>query len=323
MLALGLLASCKSSGPSREQKLEIYSGTAFRYYYLGEFERAQDQADRGLAIDPDNYELRLLKARVLQHRNTVATVTEATQLFRDLRKERKDDDRVLIGLGESLEREGVAYDQIADEIEAGERLTSAADPAARVTELRGRARDRWLSALGAFEEAYEVKQRTPQVNGLLRVNSQLGRFEESLTWSNIMIEMLDEQLLAWRRQLDRIELTAEEETRWRENPADDEELKVEVLLFMSTTLARLERHEEAIAALDALLEINPEFPQAYSRRAYHQFELELYQRAIDSLDRFIKLTIERPFEDPEVQQAYNLRQEAEALLAAGSGSSSG
>ena len=101
----GGLAACNSSGPSKEdleRQIEIHTDTARAYINMGEFQRAEAQARKGLSLEPDSFDLKLALARALQMQGTTIKVLEAESIYRDL--PRDEDFRVV-----SQMREGRIY----------------------------------------------------------------------------------------------------------------------------------------------------------------------------------------------------------------------
>ena len=58
-----------------------------------------------------------------------------------------------------------------------------------------------------------------------------------------------------------------------------------------------------------------ELAAAYSRRAELHFDLGHYQRAVDSIDQFLRSVPDREYDDPDVRRAYELRGDALDALA--------
>jgi tetratricopeptide (TPR) repeat protein len=137
------LAACSSSGldaTERKQMVEMHTDLALGYYQLGDLDRAEQQVLKGLEIDADDEDLKLLLGWTLQRRGRTEDVLRAEQIFRRLPD---DDYRVVLGLAEALEQKGKAFDEAARSIRAGEQDTDAPDPAARADELAASGRESW------------------------------------------------------------------------------------------------------------------------------------------------------------------------------------
>ena len=314
-LAGGLSCSSSREGMTREKEISLALELSRRYFDLGEMERAQGQAEKGLKLDPDNIDLRLTLGRVLQQRANRETITHAEVVFRRLLKDDKKDWRVPLALGEVLERKGLLYSEAARDIEAGIRYTDASDPQARADELNKVKQDSWEEALVQYEASLAIREGEEAVNGMQRANALLERNEESLRWSQKMLELVAVRKQSWREQLSAPQISAEDERRFRTRLSEDDAKEARTRLLASTTLRSMGRLEEAIDHLDLVLELEPELAQAYSRRASLQYELGNYQRAVDSIDHFLKAVADRDFDDPDVRRAYELRDEALNALA--------
>ena len=134
ILSLLLLSAiaCQSSDMSdeeRERFLDIHVESAGAYLSMGDYGRAVDQALRGLELEPDHFRLRLYLARGLQKTGRTEDVLRAERVFRSM--ERDEDYRVALGLGETVERRGLAQSEAADGVRAGPRVTDHHDPSVR------------------------------------------------------------------------------------------------------------------------------------------------------------------------------------------------
>jgi hypothetical protein len=101
------LAACSSSKDklSREQQISTRRELGSYYFQVGEIGRAEDQALRGLELDRDDKELRLLLGQVKLRRGDTESLLKAKLVFEgfDIKKE----PRAAIGLGQTLERLGL------------------------------------------------------------------------------------------------------------------------------------------------------------------------------------------------------------------------
>ena len=306
------VAACSSNdgGLTKAEHAERYYETALRYYYMKEFARAQDQAEKGLQLEPKHVDLRVAMARILQQREGRDNILRAERLYRGLLSQAKDDPRVFLGLAEVLERKAILYRESADEIESQERLVSE-DPTERARELRADAKEFLIESDKRYEKSLDLRDGLEAVNGMQRVNSLLEEFEASYGWSLTLLSMIDDRVSTWRTQLAVVEIRAEEEAKYRALISEDEDLELATRLFAASTLAQLNRHLEAIDHLNRVLELDPDFQQAYSRRGWHQFKIGQYERAIDSLDEFLKRA---PIDSAGAREAWDLRDQSVARV---------
>jgi tetratricopeptide (TPR) repeat protein len=312
LLALGACHSDEPKKPDPEKLLEVHREAALQYFDQGELLRAQDQVMRGLDIQPDDAQLKLMLGWILQRKGTPKDVLDAERVFRDLAPEK--DYRALLGLAESLERKGLLYAEAADAVESGSRTTEAPDPTKRVAELRKEAQDYWSESVVHYQTTLAQRPSEGKAkNGLQRVYALLGQSEKSLEWAQQLLEQTGAEIEFWKKQLQRPDLTARDEDRLRSLLKASAGLEVETHIHSSTLLLELGRKDEAVAHLDKVLALAPERADGYSRRAQILFELGRFEEAIADIDEFLRLS-NLDFEHPDIRRAYQLRSDCEAAL---------
>jgi tetratricopeptide (TPR) repeat protein len=200
---------------------------------------------------------------------------------------------------------------------SGEREPSAGkQPEKEVQELAKKARTLWEEGIALLERSLESGEgSTNAMNALQRLYALMGRYEESLAWSERLLERSSAELEAWRRMLTDRDLSGREEELFRSNAKAAVDLQIDTHLFVAAILQRLERVEDAIAHLDQVVVESPDLPQAYSLRAQLEVRAGRFPEAIRDIDRYLALS-DQPFEHPEVRRAFELRTECEKQLAA-------
>jgi len=321
LLPLALIASACSSTMSREQRekqIEIHTESASVNLVLGEYQRAEDQALRGLALDDDDFLLTLYLGRALLNQGSIDSVLRAEYALRKL--DTDEDFRVALSLGEALERKGVALEQAAAGVESGERFTPAPDPAARARELRADSREAYEEALELFDEALDLQPGDTEVlNGLVRVTAHLERYEDSLAWGEALVRIAQTDRLWFRRQVDRPNVSTDDEERFWRIIRRLRDLERSVRLHSATILhLKLDRTEDALAQLDAVLVFDADTAEVHSQRAQLLVVLSRYEEAIAALDNFLRLA-ELEFDHPDVQRAFRIRTDCERALARAQG----
>jgi len=324
LLALPFLGSCflsihsfqKKEGPSDEQLLELYTTTATYLYEDDSLIRAQDQAVKALEIEPDHKAMRRMIGWIRLRMGSNADLLVAEDFFRTLRSEGDENHATTLGLATTVERLGVAYDEASREFASGEREPEDGEDAqVEAGELANRARDLWTESVELYEETLTNGEgSTNAMNGLQRIHALIGNYEESLSWSEKLLERSIAEREAWQRMLTHAELTEEEDRLFRENTRIAVRLQIDTHVFASTLLYRLERYDEALEHLDRVIEGVPLLPQAYSQRAQIYIAQGNFEAAIPDLDQFLRLSDE-PFEHPDVRKAFDLRAECEQQLA--------
>ncbi len=312
--SLMLLVACTSTDqPTAEQlqkMLEIHTESAQQYLAMGELERAQDQAQKGLEIDPENLKLRLITGWALQRRGRTNDILQAENVFRQLLG--TGDYRANLGLGEALERKGMVCSEAADAIRSGDRVSEAADPSVRIAELEQDAKNAWSESHTELKRALE---RHPgdidAIGGLIRVSALLGNDRESLDWCARHLEATTADLNFWQQRILRPDISAEEESYFRSLIKRLTHRQVATHLHAATLLVKSGDKAEAIGHLDVVAELDPERSEVFSRRAELALELGRYDQAIVDIDTFLRLC-KKDFEHPDVKRAWRLRGEAEA-----------
>jgi len=293
--------------PTRKEKLEIYTTTATYLYDDGSLTRAQDQAVKALELDPGNKSMRRMIGWIRLRLGKSEDLLIAERFFRDLLREGDENEATILGLATTVERLGLGYDQARRRVESGEQRP-AADYAALATA-------NWTEAAKHYESTLTNGEgSTAAMNGLQRTYALLGRYEESLSWTDRLIERSTAELATWRRLLTGKDLTRREEKLYRDNERIARRLQVETHLFASTLLHSLGSVEGAIEHLNAVVVEDPDLPQAYSLRAQLLAKTGSYDLAISDIDRFLALS-DAPFEEPSIRRAFELRGECQTALA--------
>jgi Tfp pilus assembly protein PilF len=320
LFCLPLLGACNSNdraGMTDEARIGLYFEGALGYFYQGDLDRAQQQVQFGLRLDEDNERLLLVLGDIHQARGKTADIQAAEAIFRA--HPAQHDYRVRLGLGKALERMGILYEDAAAAIRSGDRTTNALDPAKRADELEVDAKEAWEESRTCYLATLEIRFGDVQATGgLVRVCALMGDEAESVRWGREYIEILKSSSRVRRLELEDATLAADRERELRVAMASNDDSIIKTRLHISTIYTRQGKLQEAVDELGAVIAINPDLPQAYSRRAQLYFDLAQYQRASDTLQSFLKLSAHLPFDDPDIRQAYTLlRRCKDALSAAG------
>lgn len=305
LLLLGL-AACSSSGdaPDPEQQLSMHREFALRYFDQGDFNRAEQQVDKGLEIESKDRQLLLMKGWIRLRRGTTQDIFVSERVFRDLVN--GEDYRAELGLAESLERKGVLFREASEAVASGERFTENLDPQERAAQLRADAEAAWKDSASHYEKALELKPGEFQVfNGLQRVLALLGDDEGSLRWADRILEDSAAEMAFWRERLRRPDLTATEEGRLRRLLDGSIRLQVQTHLSAATLLYKNDRKPEALEHLDSAALLEPGKAEIHSRRAQLLHEVGRNEDAAEAIEAYLR-TADLPFEHPDVRRAYAL-----------------
>jgi tetratricopeptide (TPR) repeat protein len=300
---------------SPEQKLELYTTTATYLYEDGDLERAQEQAVKALQVDPEHRAMRRMIGWIRLRKNGNEDLILAERFFRDLAREGDENENTLLGLALACERLGKAYDDVARALQAGTREPSS--PRGRegeARELSEKARRYWDESIRLCDRILAAGEgNTNAMNALQRVYALNGNYETSLAWSARLLERTAAELASWRRMLEEKDLTEREEVLFRKNERAALDLSTDTHVFAATVLFRLQRYEAALAHLDEVVAGAPELAQGYSLRGQMRARVGQYEGALADLDRYLALS-DAPYEHPDVQQAFQLRAEAQRHL---------
>lgn len=313
LLPLGGCNSNKPSGEQKDQLIELHKEMALGYYRMGELDRAEGQALKGLELAPKDDMLQLILAWTLQRKGSTQDVLRAEAIFKDLPQ---DDYRAVLGWAQALERKGQAYDEAGAAILAGERETEAEDPEQRAAELTAQARTTWQEAVGKYERTLELHpEDRDALNGLQRVHALLEQYEASLARSEELVELIEAEVAFWEERLQAADLTASEEQRFLQLVIDGRELQLGSYLQQASVLRALGRRQEEIKRLTLAADIDPSRPDLYGRRAQAYMELEDFDAALRDIDEFLRLT-PGDFDHPDTRMAHQLQTVCQERLAA-------
>ena len=301
--------------PTREEKLDLYTTTAAYLYEARDFLRAQEQAVKALEVDSDNEPMRRMIGWIRLHLGSEADVRVAERFFRDLVAEGDRNPNTILGLGIACERIGNAHAEFARAIEAGTSTPEQGTPESAIERNQRIANERWDEAIWRIEEILESGEgSTDAMNALQRLYAAKGNLEESLAWSQKLLDRSGAELAAWRRMLTSESLTKEEESAFRQSEKRSHELQTQTHVFAATLLYKLGRPTEALDHLNAVVEESPQLPGPYGMRAQMFDKLGEYRLAIADLDRFLSLS-DADNDHPDVRRAFELRARCEQELA--------
>ena len=303
----------KVSDEERQRALDIHVESAGAYLSMGDYLRAADQAQRGLELDPDNFKLRLYLGRSLQKTRVLGDVMRAQLIYRDMPRDK--DYRVALGLAEVVERLGIEWDNRAKAIRSGERYTESPDPELRASQLEEEALRSWTESIELYQEAYALAPGDPEIlNGLVRAHTLLGEFPLALQWGEEVIKHTEIDRKWWNEAIKRPGMTVREEDACRRSLDRIDRLEVAVRLNSYTILAAESSTDLALTHLDRASELDPQDGTIQSRRAELLIELNRHEEALVAIDHYLSLT-EEDFDSEDVRRAFQLKRACEAELA--------
>ncbi len=325
-LAMGAALSfsaCSSSGErkpgddlglTKKEKEGLFYENALRYIDLGDFDRAQAQARKGLEISPGNDRFLLIFGRCNLQRGNAQDILVAVDTFKRIKD--KDDFRVQASWGAAVERLGMFYEEAAEGVESGERTTEARDPEARAAELRADAVKHWEEAYERFKLSLAARSGEPEaINGLVRTSALLGRPDESIAHARDLITSIQASQRLVRADLDDTDITADKERRLFKDRVSNTEFEVKARLHVVTLLRSGGRLSEAVEELDAIIALDPYLAQAHSQKAQLLFESGNFVKARASVTRFLEMKAPTSdVNDPDIRQAFELRERCDRQI---------
>lgn len=311
-----ILHSCAAEGELDSEQtaklVDAYTEQAEQYLQMGELDRAQGQTEKGLALDPENFKLKLIRGLTLQKRGKTDDILRAESIFREILD--SGDYRVSLGLALALERKGVAFSEASIDIRSGKRVSEAPDPKKRADELAEEAQRAWTEAVERYQEALAGHSGdTDAMNGLVRTTALLGHDTESLAWADQLLEACQTDLAFWQQRLARSNISVQEESYFRHLIQQITEIEVAAHTTASSLLHKLDRDQEALVHIDAALAVYPEQAELYSRRAELEKALRRYDEAIKDIDTYLRMSAQ-PFDHSDIKRAWRLRAECEEKL---------
>src|SRR5688572_16991 len=173
-----------------EQKLELYTTTATYLYEDGSLDRAQEQAVKALEVEPENRTMRRMIGWIRLRKATNEDLIVAERFFRDLIDDDDENENTILGLAITCERMGKAYDDVSRALTAREREPEGGkDRDSSARDLAKKAREYWDESIALCNGLLQAGEgNTNAMNALQRVYALTGDYEQSLSWSQRLLE---------------------------------------------------------------------------------------------------------------------------------------
>ena len=271
LAALFLLCSCGMLGPNSEQRQQLYfhQSNAKLYYESRHFDQALDQIQRGLAIEPDDYQLHLVKSmtllRVAQERNDPAKLREAERSFdhlMTLRKVDKLEPQALLGYALMQQRLGLEQSTEAERIR--EELKRTAWSELERTQREAKANEHEQKAQSfmniAERQLADLLKRgdLPDLAEyhLLQILSLQGRLAEAIEHGHAYLKHSAKNQALHHTNIERTPSVAYESFQ-RKELQDLINQEIEVRALLANLHFKLGQHAEVVAELDRVLALDP------------------------------------------------------------------
>ncbi len=314
LAALALACQSSPSEQDPEQQFRLYKETALAHWNNNDMLRAQSQALKGLEIEPEDRELRLLVGWAKLVVGTRDDLLLAHSILEE--QQGSDDYRAWLGLATVKERIGLGYADAARDFRAGRRFAKD-DAQLKADELDAKAQAYWADSVALYEQTLAKRPDERQaIRGIQRVEAYRGDFAKSTEWSEKLLELTGAELTFFRRQLSREDLSLEAEDRLRKNEEDIVRVQIATRELAAKGYHELGEYERALEHLTRIIELDPNRAHTYGLRAQMLHLLGRYGEAIADLDQFLRLS-EHTFDHPDVRRAYELRAACERAPKAG------
>lgn len=313
LLALPVLAACSLSQEELDQ-IADYRQRAAQYYDVNDLNRAEQQARRGLEIDPENAELRHLLGRTLLKKGDPTSV-QLAGLELAMAHDLEPDFRTAYSYGEYHLRHGelllgsaLVLEQKRADVDASE-TDVRASMQADIDTRRDKAERHLEDALALIDDA--LAERPDWVEALQHKASILahtGRDQESLAAINRLTEVLRRSRHSKNDRLMTEQFSVQEEDFWRDSLIRDIAWEVEARGLAASILMNDERWAEAEEELTEILKLAPARAPEYYNRGLARYRQGKLAAAADDMRRFLgKTTL--PREAPQIERALGILEE--------------
>lgn len=283
-----LLCACTTLSTDELAQLEAHQRNAALFYEGGKLDQALDQAERGLALEPDDYKLNAIRGAVLlrgsgdDHRLLDQATAQLAEVY-DWRWPLQHEPYLLLFYGRAEQKQGLR--RFAEAIRLEDQGTRAADPERQrelkqqAEALRTEARERLLFAdevLSYLVERGELLRVTH--NQRLQIASQLGNDAQFLASSKAFFEQTATDQKVTRELIERTTTPAFEQEKLKElQDLLDEEADARAMV--SDWQFRRGEFTESLAHINRVLEIDPQRITDYYNRGMVHYALKDLEKA--------------------------------------------
>lgn len=295
-----LLCGCTTLSHDDEQQLASYQRQAKLYFEGGSLDQAMDQVDRGLAIDPDNYQLLAMRGTVLLKLSGSAMATdhrrldEATRVLEevyDMRSPYRHEPFVLLPFALALQKQGRRH--LGEELRLRgqfSRQLHDRDDLIQAERQRDAARELLQRADGVLDVLVERGELLRSTwNHKMQIAADLGDDVAFVAAANSYLAQAQRDQDAVRAEIRRTLVPAyESEQLQRLRELENEELEVRALLAGHHYQRR--QFAPALVQLDRVLELAPQRGLDYYNRGQVLLELGRAEDAKADFRKFLALS---------------------------------
>jgi len=308
------------SGESR-RLYTLYAGNGQRYFDGGKFAQAEDQFLKALEQDTYSHKANLGAAWSALHQGTPQKLQTAIERFDRTIDLNGSDSRAWLGLGMAHAELGLR--QLREAEAADEKHPQAKEPersrlTAEAKRLRGESARNFEEAKDALERTLKLHRDDPRaLLALGNVAANQNDFAAAERHYRKYVDLARQTREIFQKRKSTAETEEERKAlvdKINRNVKDEGRARD----MLAAIYFKQERHQDALAELNAILDIDAQPPDnVYLLRAQCLALAGQYGEAVQDVDRFLKYT-SRKF-DPMVEQAYKLKDEYSRKLASAAG----
>jgi tetratricopeptide (TPR) repeat protein len=324
LLLAALATGCGGLSPEEEELIEELRLRASQYYEADDLGRAEQQARRGLQLDPEHAELNHILGRTLLKWQDGRHVS-AGLLYLQKAYELDPQYRTAYSLGECHLRLGelrikraVTLDLSAEELPPDD-AEGRAEMADRAAKLRENAQEDLLEAERLLRVALESNpDNIFSLRLLAMAYSDLQRPEDALATIEQLIAVLVESRQWKNQRLSMEALPLVEEQNLRARLKEDLEMEMEARGLAAALHKAAKRYRESAAQLTEILKLDPGREQEYFNRGMCRYWLGDLASAHADMREFLRRT-RLEFGAEQVERALDIVSEYEARTKGGQG----
>ena len=292
-----LVCGCTTLSHDESQQLASHQRNAKYYFEGGRLDQALDQIDRGLALEPDDYQLLALRGTVLLKQSGTALgtnhklldqATEALEAVYEMRSPYRHEPYALLPFALALQKQGRRH--LGEEL----RLRGQASRSPHPQELTEAADDERAKAQEQLERADGVLDVLIDRGELLRtawnhklqIAQDLRNDAGFVAAADKYLECAAKDQANVRREIERTMVAPyESEQAAQLRTLQQEELEVRVLL--ADHYYNRHQYEGALAQLNRVLELEPQRSVDYYNRGRVLMELQRVEEAKTDFRKFL------------------------------------
>ncbi len=328
-LAGAYLTGCQSDvpnpfGPSEEAqddaaRLEYFQNAAITYYDGGRYDLAERQFRKVVAQDPDDKKAKrgLAKSLYMQaasgrlsRRQRLIKLLQAQELLEeivDLEWPNPDGQgsrryEVQTDLANVYADQADLFDRDIRDLQRMMKTDPNADERALMAKSRVQVQKRndlLQKAIPLYDTVLQVSADNPYaLTGLAKAHLQMGNDETGIHYATKYLELSQRSQYAWKKELEKYaesvggmdKVTRDQRKVFIDKIQGAREKEKRMHLMLASVHMRRLEFGQAVEQYSDVIKIDDAMPAAYLERAQALAALQRYQRAIDDIEEYLKIT---------------------------------